>query len=103
MQSTWLTKTLYKNALKNGNVYMSTEMQTRNGITGFNLYIKRRKRGDRHGGMWQVLGHSPYWSEGYRCYHCTAWGTSRPLEVLLSVGHSLGLNHGEMPQNYTYM
>lgn len=103
MESTWITKTIYKNALKNGNVFMSTELQTRKGVTGYNVYIKRRKIGHVPGGMWQLIGHSSYWSDAKRCYHCTAWGTSRPLEIILSIGESLGFRFGEIKQNWTYL
>ena len=99
MESTWITKTLYKNALKAGRVFMSTAMQTRNGITGYNLYIQDAK--DKS--MRMVCGHSPYWSDKKRCYWVTCWGTSRPLEVILSVGNSLGLKHGDIRQNWNYM
>lgn len=97
MESTWISKTIYKNALKKGNVYLTSALQTRNGITGYNVYVKRDGR------MLQLLGHSDYWSEGKRCYHCTAWGTSRPLEIILSIGHALGLKFHEMKQNWSYM
>ena len=97
MESTWITKTIYKNALKKGNVYLSTAMQTRNGITGYNVYIKRP------GEMRQVFGHSDYWSENKRCYHCTAWGTSRPLEIVLSIGYKLGLKFHDIKQNWNFL
>ena len=99
MKSTWLTKTLYRNALKSGRVYMSTAMRTRNGITGYNLYIQNAKNRD----MRSVCGHSGYWSNAKECYWVTCWGTSRPLEVILSVGHSLGLTHAEIPQRWNYL
>jgi hypothetical protein len=97
MESTWLTKRLYKQALKTGKVYLTLEIQTRNGVTGYNLYILK------NGDMLKVCGHSPYWSDKKRCYHVTCWGTSRPLEVILSVGRSLGLRFHEMSQNYTVL
>lgn len=99
MESTWITKTLYKNALKSGRVFMSAALQTRNGITGYNLYIKNAKDSQ----MRTVMGHSPYWSDKRECYHVTCWGTSRPLEVILSVGHSLGLKFDEIPQRWTFL
>lgn len=103
MKSTWLTKTLFKNALKNNRVYMSAALQTRNGITGYNLYIKRKTSKNVNGGMWSVLGHSPYWSDKKQFYHVTAWGTSRPLEIILSIGYELGLKFGDIRQNWTFL
>lgn len=100
MNSCWLTKTIYKNALKAGRVYLTAEKETRNGITGWNLYILRKADNDKTPRMWKVCGHSHYWSNSKRYYYVVAYGTSRPLEVVLSVGHSLGLSHGEMKQNY---
>ena len=99
MESTWLTKTKYKNALKAGRVYLTSAMETKNGVTGYNLYVKNPK--DKS--MMLVCGHSPYWSDKKRCYHVVAWGTSRPLEVILSVGHSLGLKFSDIKQNYTVL
>lgn len=96
MESTWLTKTIYKNALKAGRVFLTSAKETRNGITGYNLYIIRKNR------VWQVLGHSVYWSNPKRYYHVVAWGTSRTLEVILSVGYQLGLNFNEIKQNYNF-
>ena len=99
MESTWITKTKYKNALKSGRVFMTTAMQGRNGVTGYNLYIK-----DAKGSTMRLLcGHSSYWSDKRRCYHCCAWGTSRPLEIILSVGYKLGLGFHEIEQNWNYM
>ena len=97
MKSEWLTRTLYKNALAKGKVYMSANNHTRNGITEYNLYIKTKN------GMMRVVGHSPYWSDNKCAYWVTAWGTSRPLEVILSVGSSLGLKFHEIKQNWTFI
>lgn len=97
MESTWISKTIFKNALKKGNVYLTSEIRTRNGITGYNVYVRRGGR------MLQLLGHSDYWSEAKRCYHCTAWGTSRPLEIILSIGYTLGLKFNEIKQNWSFL
>ena len=99
MESTWLTKTLYKNALKSGRVFMTTAKTTRNGVTGYNLYIKNAKNNQ----MRYICGHSPYWSDKKEYYHVTCWGASRPLEIILSIGHSLGLKFSEIKQNWNYM
>ena len=102
MQSVWLTKGIYKKALKDGRVYMTTEMQTsRNGITGYNLYILNPSKDIK--GMAKVLGWSNYWSESKQCYHVCAWGTSRPLEVILTIGYKLGLRFEEIKQNWKFI
>lgn len=96
MESNWLSKTIYKNALKEGRVYLTVASQTSNGTTGYNLYILDKKT--RY--MKYVCGHSCYWSNTKGYYHVVAWGTSRPLEVILSVGYNLGLKFEEIRQNY---
>ena len=99
MESTWITKTKYKNALKSGRVFMTAAMQGRNGTTGYNVYIKDAKGS----AMRKLCGHSVYWSNKRRCYHCVAWGTSRPLEIILSIGYGLGLKFNDIKQNWNYM
>jgi len=99
MESTWITKTRFKNALESNRVFMTSEMQTRNGVTGYNVYIKDAKGPT----MRQLLGHSSYWSDTKRCYHCTAWGTSRPLEIILSIGYELGLKFNQIKQSWTFL
>ena len=99
MESTWITKTKFKNALKSGRVYMTSAIQTKNGITGYNVYVKEAKGSQ----MLMLCGHSSYWSDKKRCYHCTAWGTSRPLEIILSIGYELGLKFHDIKQNWNFM
>ena len=66
---------------------------TKNGITGFNFYLLK------NGDFKRVIG-GRLWREeeleGY--HHVVAWGTSRTLEVLLSVADELGIKHGEVNQ-----
>ena len=95
-----ITKTKFKNALESGRVYLSTEIQnSRNGITGYNVYVRDAKTGV----MSKITGHSPYWSEKKWCYHCVAWGTSRPLEIILSIGYELGLDFHDIKQRWNYL
>lgn len=88
-------KTRYKRALEAGRVFLTAENMTRNGITEYNLYMTTPK-----GKIEQITGNSVCWSETKHSYHVTAWGTSRPLEVILSVGYNLGLSFSEIKQNY---
>ena len=97
MTSEWLTKTIYKNALAKGKVYMSANNHTRNGITEYKLYVKTKD------GLTQVRGHSPYWSKRKQAYWVTCWGTSRPLEIILSVGYELGLEFHDIKQNWNFL
>lgn len=93
----WLTKEVYKKALENGNVVMTAANHGRNGITQYNLYISTPD------GLCSVRGHSSYWSKAKQCYWVTCWGTSRPLEIILSVGYSLGLDFHEIKQNWRFL
>ena len=94
MKSTWITKKIFKKALEEKRVYLTTKIRTSNGITGYNIYIYRENQ------MYWLCGHSSYWSDSKECYHCTAWGTSRPLEIILSIGYELGLTFHEIRQNH---
>lgn len=100
--STWLTKAIYRKALREGRVYMTAQIRTSNGITGYNLYIAEV---DKHHKvtLLHVYGHSGYWSKARQCYHVTCWGTSRPLEVILSVGYNLGLKFEDIKQNWNFL
>lgn len=101
MESTWLTKEIYKKALEEGRVYMSANNHTRSGITQYNLYILNPTPDIT--GMVQVCGHSNYWSDAKQVYWVCAWGTSRPLEVILSVGYKLGLKFEEIRQKWIFI
>lgn len=101
MDSTWLTKSIYKRALKQGRVFMTANNHTRNGITEYNLYILNPTREMK--GIRQVYGHSNYWNDKRQAYWVCAWGTSRPLEVILSIGYKLGLGFHDIEQNYKFL
>lgn len=106
MKSTWLTKQIYKKALIDSKVYIRCQNQGRNGVTKYGLSILRRTRRDNgtyDTRLWDVCGHSNYWSEKLGCYRVTCWGTSRPLEIILDVGYSLGLDFHDIKQNFTVL
>jgi len=91
-----ITKEQFKQALDEGRVIITGEMKTRNGWTGFNVYILELGS-DRP--WYRLLNIGPYWSEARRLHHCTAGGTSRALEIILGIGYRLGLKFDEMPQS----
>ena len=99
-ESMWLTREIYQKALEGGRVVMTANNHTRNGITEYNLYIRDDCGRQR---FRQLCGHSPYWSDKKGAYWVTCWGTSRPLEIILSVGSSLGLKFHEIKQNWTFL
>ena len=104
MESTWLTKEIFKKALEEKRVYLTAALKTSKGITGYNVYILEVEDfindiPPKTDILW-LCGHSPYWSDSKECYHCTAWGLSRPLEIILSIGYKLGLTFQEMPQTH---
>jgi len=90
----WLTKTIYKNALKKDKVFLTKEIITSNGITGFNVYIYYKNNFRR------IVGIGNYWSNKKECYHCTVYGSSRSLDIILNIGYSLGLKFHDIRQNY---
>ena len=42
---------------------------------------------------------SSYWSYGRECFHVCCYGTSRPLEIILGIGYSLGIPFHSIHQN----
>ncbi len=103
MESTWITKKIFQKALKERRVFLTSAMQTNNGTTGYNVYIVEcGNRGKNIDTKW-LCGHSAYWSDSKECYHCTGWGMSRPLEIILSIGYSLGLKFDEIPQKHAML
>lgn len=101
LKSSWLTKEIYQQALKDGRVILTANNHTRNGITEYNLYIENPE--PDMPGIRQVCGHSSYWSDNKRAYWVTCWGTSRPLEIILDVGYKLGLQFKEIEQNWRFL
>ena len=67
---------------------------TKNGITGWNFYLYSKK-GDY---PFQRVAGGAYWNAKKGYYQINAWGTDRRLEILLSVGYSLGLDFHDIKQ-----
>jgi hypothetical protein len=92
-----ITKDDFKKALDEKRVIITGALLTRNGWTGYNVYIINQPGGNFPFTM--LSGMSPYWSEKKRFYHIVAWGTNRTLEIILSIGENLGLSFGEIKQS----
>lgn len=94
----------YKEQLEKGNifiVFIVGTKYTKNGWTEFKVYELRHKKGIIY--HFPInCGKSPYWNEKKFLYKCTAWGTDRRLEIILSIGYSAGLSFAEIKQNYKW-
>jgi hypothetical protein len=77
-------------------LYITGQNSGRNGTT---LYEANLVRACNPEPMRVVVTDSAYWADGRNCYQVNAWGTSRTLEILLSIGHALGYSHAEIQQN----
>ena len=96
--SDWLTRAVYKRALETGKVYMVSNDKG----SQWKVYILRKGRNGRMY-MAHVYGHSSLWSGRYNAYHVTCIGMSRPLEIVLSIGYNLGMQEGDIRQNWTVL
>lgn len=90
-----ITKTQYKWALEARKIYIIGTKFTRNGWTEFKVYRLAHNQLEP-----VIVEKSPYWSKTAYAYKCTAWGTSRVLEIILSIGYTLGLEFNEIHQRY---
>ena len=91
------TKEEFKQALDERRVIVTTAKETKNGITGYNVYIYKPEV--KYYQYIFLHGMGPYWSEKKGYYHIVAWGTSRINEIILSIGYHLGLKFHEINQN----
>lgn len=95
-----ITKNEYKKALKEGRIFVSGCSYTKNGWTGFRVWLWDKKNKN----LKQVIvKNSPHWRETKGFYHCTGWGTDRTLRVILSIGYALSLKFDEIEQNYHWL
>jgi len=90
MEKLNVTKERFVNATA---ILWTADIITKNGITGYNLYIQEGET------IIRLFQGSNYWSNKKECYHCTAWGTSRALEIYLSIGRNLGLKFKDLKQS----
>lgn len=83
--------------LPDNKIIITGNTYTRNGWTGFNVYLY-----DSTNPNWwrcRLIELCPYWNKSRGEYKSNAWGTDRTLEVYLSIGYSLGLNFQEIKQS----
>lgn len=86
-----ITAEEYKKALEERRVVL---VGTNDRGTYYDLYIIKNNE------LIPVRGIGSYWSKEKNCYWVTAQGTSRPLEIILSVGYALGLSFRDIKQRY---
>lgn len=86
-----ITKEAYKKAIEERRIFIVGTKYTRNGWTEFDVYEIRDNQLLRI-----VRPEAGYYNKKNYNYKCTAWGTSRALEIFLAIGHDLGLTFEEM-------
>jgi hypothetical protein len=92
-----MTKEQYKKALEDGRIYLKASNDRG---TYRHMWEQPTDPAQR---LTEITGLGGYWSKKKQCYWVTAIGTSRPLEVILSVGYTLGLSFHEIMQRYTIL
>lgn len=89
-----ITKEVFMTASK----YIWTiEKQTSNGITGYNIYLLRPESENKE--IIKVYGIGSYWNNKKGYYHHVGWGSSRPLDIILDIGYSLGCKFEDIQQS----
>lgn len=94
-----MTKQQYKKALQERRIMIVGTKMTRNGWTEFDVY-ELLKRPNKYGSRMERVEVDCAYSMENGGYKCVAWGTSRTLEIILSIGYKLGLDFNEIRQNY---
>ncbi len=74
-------------------IWTCASRNSRNGITGYNLYLK-----DKKGNINQITG-GQYWSKKKGYHHIVAVGTSRSLDLFFSINSELGLRLEDLKQS----
>lgn len=90
-----ITAKQYKKALEDRKVFIVGTKFTKSGWTQFRVYRIYNNQPQRI-----IVKDASYWNEKAHAYKCVAWGTDRRLEVILSIGYSLGLKFSDIRQNY---
>ena len=86
--------TIFKRKLREGNVYVVPCMYTKLGWVGYQVYIQHSDR------IQCVREQGGLWSKKRNCYYTNTVESSRPLQVILSIGYALGLKFHDISQNY---
>lgn len=93
-----INKEEFIKAMEEKRVFVTGAIYTKNGWTGFRVFYVAKEppfiREITGGSLWRKM-------RGTWCHYVGAlWGSSRVLEVILSVGRDLGLEFKEITQNY---
>ena len=93
----------YAKALQERRVVIVGTKFTRNGWTQFRVFIIPKGLKDGSEALCDVIvPEASYYNGRTRSYNCSAWGTDRRLEVILSIGYALGLSFSDMSQRYIW-
>jgi dissimilatory sulfite reductase (desulfoviridin) alpha/beta subunit len=92
-------KKQYQKALEEGRIIIvGCKYSAKNGWVGFKVYEIYKNE------LVPIIEkEASYWNEKNGIYKCGAWGTDRRLEVILSIGYTLGLKFNEIKQNYKWL
>ena len=93
-----ITKEEWELALRERRIFVTSAKETRNGITGYNVYWYYQKNMNR-----VVVRSSRYWSESKHYYHSTAWGINRSFAIIESISSHLGLKDLQLMGNYQFI
>ncbi len=91
-------KKQYQKALEERRIVIVGVKYTKAGWTGFRVYEIHKNT------LVPVIEEkASYWKDKKHFYECRAWGTDHRLEVILSIGYTLGLKFNEIRQNYQWL
>lgn len=86
-----ITRQQYKKAIEQRRIFIVGTKYSRNGWTEFDVYEIRKNNLIRI-----TVPNAGYYNKKNYNYKCTAWGTSRALEIFLAIGYELGLSFSDM-------
>ena len=89
-----ITKTEYRQALEQSKIVIVGSKFTSNGWTEFQVYRIHKNE------LQPIEVPNAGYHKNFNTYKCTAWGTSRELEIILAIGYELGLDFHEIKQRY---
>jgi len=90
-----MNKEDFKKALEESRVIVvGVKYSQRNKWVGYRVFVIENNE------LYELREISKLWDDSKGCYYCSTWGTSRPLEVILSIAKTLGLKYEEIKQNF---
>lgn len=92
-----IKKEKFKKALEENRVVVSGTKYNKNGWVGFRVFIQENSK------LTEVDVECSYKSKKRLGYECSAWGTNRILEVILSIGAALGLEFHDIKQQWNFI